>query len=922
MSDSFAAPDGLVRHALRPNTGGGAAARCASGGEVGSTGAPGPPLTRAALREELDAFTASLVQILVGELTGAYRSVGHPPRAHLLPPLAPRDGAFAVVPTDSGMDGELPTRPMKSSRVVRLCHTLDPDFQKDSMVHRFNERVRSIAKPSRSSGNRKVVRPDVPKAEAFNDPRCIISDLAPSAHPVAADGGQESGNTQPPSARSTPSLADALPTPICPFACSDQHGRPQLMEAPEVPEALPTPGRQAVPRVVLCGLDWTLNPRGALGSRRCGSGTATRPDGRGHGVAATDAWDEDDDPTASGRHASKRKATPGLAAPELVQVHPPGCLGIPDGQRRPVATEAVPQLAAEPAGEPALAGLEAKLPRILGRSADRAAPRKLSCGVPRSGEAPDSGRSWSKPSATNDTCLTAEEHGGHAQSAGSCTPVVRSGGLRSPVEDKRGVACSSIQQEAARLEHGLSDGSLASSQLPACHRAQAATDGAEAALRFHPVRQRRKTPLHRSNALRRSPLTIAKDFVLGQKFDYLVTLVIITNSCVIGLQTDHMARNVEDDQTPFAFRVLDNLFCTIFCLELLLRFWAHGVSPLLFGASWRWTIFDTLVLLAQVVQIAQESIVANSSDPRNLDGDGMLSFMQVLRVLRLLRILRVLRLIRFLEDLRAYLSSIVSSMKSLFWAAVLLLLMLYCVAILFTQVVMEHRLDSRGLDEDAGGDVDPLLVMHFGSLGSSVLSLYQAILGGIDWDELTEPLMQSISPVWAMVFAAYVAFAVICMVNVFTGLFVQSALAQAKHDKNAMILDHLSSVLVHGTGATGDRLINREDFEACSSDPKMMQYFTAIDVDPSEACHIFQLLDGQGQGSIPADELLSGCLRLFGPAKAIDVHSLMYEMRQVSRRTRSLELQLGALSYSFTTHSDEARVPLSQAPAHAKGEGA
>lgn len=48
-----------------------------------------------------------------------------------------------------------------------------------------------------------------------------------------------------------------------------------------------------------------------------------------------------------------------------------------------------------------------------------------------------------------------------------------------------------------------------------------------------------------------------------------------------------------------------------------------------------------------------------------------------------------------------------------------------------------------------------------------------------------------------------------------------------------------------------------------------------------DAFMLFHMLDASHDGHIQADEFLNGCLRLDGPAKAIDLAAFMEESRKV-----------------------------------------
>merc|ERR1712050_160068 len=51
-----------------------------------------------------------------------------------------------------------------------------------------------------------------------------------------------------------------------------------------------------------------------------------------------------------------------------------------------------------------------------------------------------------------------------------------------------------------------------------------------------------------------------------------------------------------------------------------------------------------------------------------------------------------------------------------------------------------------------------------------------------------------------------------------------------------------------------------------------------------EAEDLFNLVDIDGSGSIDPEEFVNGCIRLQGPAKALDLASFMHEYKQAQKR--------------------------------------
>merc|ERR1712232_994920 len=125
--------------------------------------------------------------------------------------------------------------------------------------------------------------------------------------------------------------------------------------------------------------------------------------------------------------------------------------------------------------------------------------------------------------------------------------------------------------------------------------------------------------------------------VCSPYFEAFTSVQIILNVITIGMQTQHMARDLLSD-TPTIWRVTELFFCCWFTAEIALNvcafgrwyFWMPGCG---------WNIFDCIVI---AIQLIEEILLASRVDQSALNG---------LRALRVVRVLRVLRVLRLLEDL-------------------------------------------------------------------------------------------------------------------------------------------------------------------------------------------------------------------------------------------------------------------------------
>lgn len=378
---------------------------------------------------------------------------------------------------------------------------------------------------------------------------------------------------------------------------------------------------------------------------------------------------------------------------------------------------------------------------------------------------------------------------------------------------------------------------------------------------------------HKTSSGSLRQMTIA-EFIQTSFFDNLVGGVILLNAAVIGIQTDRNARALAGD-VPLVFYVFEQFFAAWFTLELSLRIYVYKIAffkPCTDG--WLWNYFDFIVVAAQLMEVFFE-LVARSADV-NANNFRVL---RVLRILRLVRILRVVRVLHLISELRAIVSSIMGSMKSLVWVVVLLLIMIYIVAVFFTQSITDHLVQAKEDDSTFQMTADEdALRYYFHSLGRAILTLWQSMSGGLDWDALAGPLFQRISFLTGFAFASFIAFALLALMNVVTGVFVQTALLSARDEEDSFMTSQIISLFNiadkdNSSSITWDEIVESLD------DPSLVKEWKSIGVQAEDARYLFKLLDLENSGEVSFEEFMGGCLRLSGPAKAFDLLTVMQEQR-------------------------------------------
>merc|ERR1719433_2183196 len=115
--------------------------------------------------------------------------------------------------------------------------------------------------------------------------------------------------------------------------------------------------------------------------------------------------------------------------------------------------------------------------------------------------------------------------------------------------------------------------------------------------------------------------------------------------------------------------------------------------------------------------------------------------------------------------------SILGCMKSLLWATLILGMTFYVFSITFVGGVIAN-LDKTELWSDA--DTEGLRE-NFGTLGASTLTLYMAMAGGRSWGEYYY-FLEPIPVQYRLLFLAFLAFTIFAVLNIVTGVFVDSAI--------------------------------------------------------------------------------------------------------------------------------------------------
>jgi len=391
-----------------------------------------------------------------------------------------------------------------------------------------------------------------------------------------------------------------------------------------------------------------------------------------------------------------------------------------------------------------------------------------------------------------------------------------------------------------------------------------------------------------------------EEVVCSQRFEITVMIMIFFNALLVGAQTQYMAVAVIDEP-PLPYRVYDLFYLGCCCLEVGARMYVYRLE-FFFMWGWQWNLFDLLLVAGQLFEEGLMLVLKEL----NTENDALstsLSLLSIVRMLRALRVVRVLKVLQHAQDLRLIVSCIAYSIRPLFWSMVVIIMMTYIVGLYFTQLVTGMRTEHDTMQviySDEDELVYQQLEILFGNLYKSTLTLFQGISGGHDWDTVVRPVLDLISPWAALLLVLYISFAILAVMNVVTGLFVESAMERAQEVRQSTLVAKIRRVFASLDLDTSG-CISSSEFEAHAEDPVVADYFQAMDIAPSEAKCVFSMLDSDGSGIIDFEEFMHGCLRLQGPARAADLVLSSMENRgafdSIHAKLRKMESRLTEIAH-------------------------
>eukprot|EP00929_Paragymnodinium_shiwhaense_P012406 TRINITY_DN11957_c0_g1_i1.p1 TRINITY_DN11957_c0_g1~~TRINITY_DN11957_c0_g1_i1.p1 ORF type:complete len:720 (-),score=130.69 TRINITY_DN11957_c0_g1_i1:314-2356(-) len=368
-------------------------------------------------------------------------------------------------------------------------------------------------------------------------------------------------------------------------------------------------------------------------------------------------------------------------------------------------------------------------------------------------------------------------------------------------------------------------------------------------------------------------------FISGSIFETLCVFVIICNSLWIWAGTDASAAKMTVHQGDFE-RYVEWGFVGFYVLELSLKLFVYRWFFFVNQHS-GWNIFDLCLVSISVFEQAVLPAL-QSDDKASVD----IKFLRILRLFKLAKLLRMVRVLQFVSNLRLFVSCLIGCGPSLFWAVIIIFMILLVFSMYLVQAMTMHVLaEGHNMREEHLETIRE----KFGSVFDGAVTLFQCVSGGTDWENAYSVIKATGSDNVA-IFLFFVLFFVIAVWNIVTSIFIERTMEYAKPDIEGLMLikrrkdiedaKHLMK-LVQMFTENGSRTISLTSFEEFMTKEHFRRYFDVRGIDVKDASMFFHMLcaaaDVEDSTEVDVETFIGGCLRLKGIASSIDVQTLSFE---------------------------------------------
>eukprot|EP00930_Biecheleria_cincta_P057930 TRINITY_DN43790_c0_g1_i1.p1 TRINITY_DN43790_c0_g1~~TRINITY_DN43790_c0_g1_i1.p1 ORF type:complete len:657 (-),score=102.31 TRINITY_DN43790_c0_g1_i1:45-2015(-) len=407
---------------------------------------------------------------------------------------------------------------------------------------------------------------------------------------------------------------------------------------------------------------------------------------------------------------------------------------------------------------------------------------------------------------------------------------------------------------------------------------------------------------------------------------YVPDIVIMLNALTIGLSADLSPGHPAWDAIEF-------FFFGVYLLEFLFRVSHQGLIGYFFGPNQNWNIFDFVVLCIGIVDTLVFFIFAVVLRHQGGIDLGSLAVIKVCRLVRVVRLVRTLKF-KFFDDLKLLLSGVVSGLRVLVCAVILLLVLIYALGVIMRNV---NNLNGNREKELA-------------NVPSAMFTLFRCFTDGCTAYDGTPFAERVRKYLGGSFFIGYILVYMLVTVGVFNlimGIFIDNVMSSQSvrkmkelHDQQLRteLLLKEKVILYMSTDAedfpserlseyfhqalrslrrgsrnpaakqqqilesawsslcSQDLTVTRDQFVSWLNRPEFLTILSDASIDVASKGELFDIIDADMGGELSMHELLEGLMSLRGHVTKNDIICMLLKIRHLTKMVEQISSRTIRLS--------------------------
>eukprot|EP00928_Gymnodinium_smaydae_P081094 TRINITY_DN64670_c0_g1_i2.p1 TRINITY_DN64670_c0_g1~~TRINITY_DN64670_c0_g1_i2.p1 ORF type:complete len:691 (-),score=102.23 TRINITY_DN64670_c0_g1_i2:116-2188(-) len=373
----------------------------------------------------------------------------------------------------------------------------------------------------------------------------------------------------------------------------------------------------------------------------------------------------------------------------------------------------------------------------------------------------------------------------------------------------------------------------------------------------------------------------AQRIVRNSTFETVSLSVVVLNAFWIAIDTDHNDSEILAE-AAWPFQVMENIFCTFFVFEWIVRFMAAAKCSSLIRDPW--FVFDSFLVGLMVFETWVMTIIVLAISGSNSPITSV-AILRMFRLMRLTRLNRMVRVLRFVPEVLFMVKGAFKASRSVLVTLAMLMFVVYIFGIAFKQL-------SEGYDFGA---------LYFSSVPSAIYTLLMdATL--LDSTGAVMNAITSESIVCSLMFALVILLAAFTVMNMLIGVLCEVVSNVSAEEKDKMdvnfVKDKVFEILAsQGLDKRAHRTISKQEFLHLLEAQASIKVLREVGVDP---CTLVDFADFFFQSDrlgfsfdkqIEYDEFIEAVMKLRAGAPS-SVEDVMYLKKFVRDENMSVYAKL------------------------------